>query len=74
MEALDERAWVEEKIRKTAKGWLILKIHKANVWIKDAKTDEVVRQTLIITRTTDGKNEVKYSLSNGVHGNIITYW
>jgi len=65
METLDESAWVEEKIRKTAKGWLVLKIHKTNVWIKDTKTDEVFRQTLIITRTTDGKNEVKYSLSNG---------
>jgi SRSO17 transposase len=65
METLDECAWVKEKIRKTAKGWLILKVHKTNVWLKDTKTGEVFRQTLIITRTTDGKNEIKYSLSNG---------
>jgi SRSO17 transposase len=65
METLEESAWVEEKIRKTAKGWLVLKIHKTNVWLKDTKTGEIFRQTLIITRTTDGKNEIKYSLSNG---------
>jgi len=62
---LDETAWKEEKVRKTAKGWLVLKIHKADVWIKDTNTSEVFRQTLIITRTTDGSDEIKYSLSNG---------
>jgi SRSO17 transposase len=65
MQTLDDSAWIEEKIRKTAKGWLILKIHKTNVWMRDTKTGEVFRQTLIITRTTDGNNEIKYSLSNG---------
>jgi len=65
MGTLDENAWVEEKIRKTAKGWLVLKVHKTNVWMKDTKTGEVFRQTLIITRTTEGANKVKYSLSNG---------
>jgi hypothetical protein len=65
METLDESAWVKEKVRKTAKGWLVLKIHKTSVWMKDAKTGDVFRQTLLITRTTDGKNEIKYSLSNG---------
>jgi hypothetical protein len=62
---VDEGAWVEEKIRKTAKGWLVLKIHKTNVWMRDTKTGEVFRQTLIVTRTTDGCDEIKYSLSNG---------
>jgi SRSO17 transposase len=65
MQSLSETDWVEEKVRKTAKGWLILKIHKTNVWVKDSQTDKVFRQTLIITRTTDGSNKVKYSLSNG---------
>jgi len=65
METLDEMAWVEEKIRKTAKGWLVLKIHKTNVWMRDTNTGEAFRQTLIITRTTDGTNKIKYSLSNG---------
>ena len=65
MQTLDESVWVEEKIRKTTKGWLVLKIHKTNVWMKDTETDEVFRQTLIITCTTDGSDEIKYSLSNG---------
>jgi SRSO17 transposase len=65
LQTLDENDWVEEKIRKTAKGWLILKIHKTSVWIKDSETDQAYRQTLLITRTTDGNNRVKFSFSNG---------
>ena len=65
LQTLTEEDWVEEKIRKTAKGWLILKVHKTDVWIKDTEKDDVFRQTLIITRTTDGCDKVKFSLSNG---------
>jgi SRSO17 transposase len=65
IQTLEEKDWVEEKIRKTAKGWLILKVHKRDVWMKDTENGEVFRQTLIITRTTDGSDEVKFSLSNG---------
>jgi SRSO17 transposase len=65
LQSLDETAGVEEKIRKTAKGWLILKIHKTSVWVQDTEIGQVFRQTLIITRTTDGCDKVKYSLSNG---------
>jgi SRSO17 transposase len=65
LQTLDDTSWVKEKIRKTAKGWLVLKVHKTNVWIKDTETDEVFKQTLIITRTTDGENKIKFSLSNG---------
>jgi SRSO17 transposase len=65
LQTLDEKDWVEEKVRKTAKGWLILNIHKTTVWVKNAEKDEAYRQTLIITRTTDGQNQVKFSFSNG---------
>ena len=65
LQTLDEADWKEEKVRKTAKGWLVLKVHKVDVWVKDSDTSEVFRQTLLITRTTDGSNEIKYSLSNG---------
>jgi SRSO17 transposase len=65
MKSLDEKSWSVEKIRKTAKGWLILKVHKSDVWLKDTQTGEFYRQTLVITVTTDGKEEVKYSISNG---------
>jgi SRSO17 transposase len=66
MQTLDENDWVEEKVRKTAKGWLALKIHKTTVWVKDTEKGDVYRQTLVITRTTDGRDQVKYSFSNGL--------
>ena len=65
LQTLDQAAWQEEQVRKTTKGWLVLKVHKADVWITDTKTNNVFRQTLIITRTTDGTDEIKYSFSNG---------
>jgi SRSO17 transposase len=65
LSTLDEKEWIEEKIRKTDKGWLVLKIHKTTVWIKDSVTNQAYRQTLLITRTTDGSNRVKFSFSNG---------
>jgi len=65
LKTLDENDWVEEKIRKTAKGWLILKVHKTTVWVKDTEKENVFSQTLIITKTTDGPEKVKFSLSNG---------
>ena len=64
LKTLDENAWVVEKVRKTAKGWLILKVHKTDVWLQDTESGNVFRQTLIITVTTDGQEDVKFSISN----------
>jgi len=65
LKTLNESDWTTETIRKTAKGWLRLKVHKASIWTWDGKSDQARRQTLIITQTTDGKNETKFGFSNG---------
>lgn len=63
---LDLGDWkTENKIRKTHKGWKRLSVHLKKVWVCEGESDEVKERTLIITRTMDGKNEIKYSLSNG---------
>lgn len=63
---LDAGDWkIERKIRKTHKGWKRLSVHLKKVWVCEGASDEVKERTLIITRTMDGKREIKYSLSNG---------
>jgi SRSO17 transposase len=62
---LQETDWKKVKVRKTAKGWLKLKVHVRDVWIWDGKEKHARRRTLIITKTMNNKPKVKYSFSNG---------
>jgi len=63
---LDANDWkIENKIRKTHKGWKRLSVHLKKVWVCEGESNEVKERTLIITQTMDGKQETKYSLSNG---------
>lgn len=63
--SVTEKQWKLEEIRDTVKGKLKLYIHKQNVWIWDGKSKKAKNKVLIITKTTDVKPKVKYSLSNG---------
>lgn len=61
--SITEEQWKLEEIRDTVKGKLILQVHKQNVWVWDG--EKIKTKVLIITKTTDRKAKVKYSLSNG---------
>lgn len=63
---LNENDWEEVKVRKTAKGWLKLKVHKVEVWVWNRENNMLKRRTLIISQTIEKKPRVKYSFSNGL--------
>jgi SRSO17 transposase len=65
---LKETDWEKVKVRKTAKGWLKLKVHVVEVWVWDGQEDQARRRTLVITKTHDKKPKTKYSFSNGKPG------
>lgn len=61
---LNASNWQEVKVRKTAKGTKVVKIHLAQVWHWDGEEGKACPRTLIIT--VDQKSgRVKYSFSNG---------
>lgn len=64
-EGLSEKDWTKIKVRKTAKGWLRLKVHVARVWVWNQENGVLKQRTLIISKTIDKKPDVKYSFSNG---------
>ncbi|MCH2085523.1 MAG: IS701 family transposase [Saprospiraceae bacterium] len=59
----DEEWCIENKIRKTHKGWKKLKVHTCKIWL--LQNEQLQELTLLITQTMDGKKETKYSFSNG---------
>jgi len=63
---LKKSDWQKVKIRKTAKGWLRAWIHIKELWVWDGQEEIVRKRTLIIRKPIGKKNEIKYSLSNGV--------
>jgi len=63
---IEEGQWKLEKIRNTTKGKLKLYIYKTTVWTWDKKENKSRQRTLIVSKTTDKKSKVKYSLSNGI--------
>lgn len=65
LSSLQETDWGKVKVRKTAKGWLKLKVHVVGVWVWDGQEKQARRRTLIITKTKDKKPKIKYSFSNG---------
>jgi len=68
MENLDHLDWVKVNVRKTAKGWLKLKVHVVDVWVWDEVDKQARSRTLVITRTKAKRPETKYSFSNGGAG------
>ena len=63
--SLKEGDWKKEKIRKTAKGWLVLKVHTKGIWVWDGAEPEARKRTLVITKTMEKRPKIKYSFSNG---------
>jgi SRSO17 transposase len=64
-DGLKETDWEKAKVRKTAKGWLKLKVHLVDVWVWDGKEKQARRRTLVITKTNENRPKIKYSFSNG---------
>lgn len=62
---LSDGDWEKVKIRKAAKGWIRLHVHKCRVWSWDKKEDRARERTLLISKTTDKNQKIKYSFSNG---------
>lgn len=60
-----ESQWQREEIRDTVKGKLMMLVHKQEIWTWDGKSDKAKKRVLIITKTTDPKPKIKYSISNG---------
>lgn len=63
--SLSEQTWQLETIRDTVKGKLMLHVHKQEIWIWDGKSEKARKRVLVITKTTDQKPKIKYSISNG---------
>jgi len=64
VKGLSEKDWViEKKLRKTHKGWKKLKVHTQSIWI--IENEQIKKLTLVVTQTMDGKQETKFSFSNG---------
>jgi SRSO17 transposase len=57
--------WKLEDIRDTVKGRLRLQVYKKEIWTWDGESEKAKKRVLIITKTTDSKPKVKYSISNG---------
>jgi SRSO17 transposase len=68
MAGLDHLDWAKVKVRKTAKGWLKLKVHVVDIWVWDGVETEARKKTLVITKTKAKRPETKYSFSNGGAG------
>ena len=64
-QAIEEDDWKLEQIRDTSKGKLLLYVYKTEVWTWDGESSQAKKRVLIITKTTDPKPRVKYSISNG---------
>lgn len=64
-EAIPDHEWKLEDIRDTVKGKLRLRVYKTEVWTWDGESTKAKKRVLIITKTTDSKPKVKYSISNG---------
>src|SRR5660398_209689 len=64
-EGILDEDWKLEYIRDTVKGKLLLWVHKREIWAWDGKRSKAKKRVLIITKTTDPKPKVKYSISNG---------
>lgn len=62
---IEDSNWQLEQIRDTTKGKLKLYVYKAQVWTWDGEETKARKRTLIITKTTETKARIKYSLSNG---------
>lgn len=71
MAGLNHIDWCKVKVRKTAKGWLKLKVHVVDVWLWDGKEKEASRRTLVITKTKGKRSKIKYSFSNGGAGTYL---
>lgn len=65
MAGLITKDWQTVKVRKTAKGWLKLNVHVAQVWIWDGEETQARKRALIITKTIDKNPKIKYSFSSG---------
>lgn len=65
IKTLTDEDFTQEKVRKTAKGWKIVKVHTKTVWHWDGKEEKACKRTLVITVG----DKTKYSLSNGEQGN-----
>ena len=63
--SISDKQWKLEEIRDTVKGKLMLHIHKQNIWTWDGKSEKAKKKVLIITKTTEAKPKIKYSISNG---------
>jgi SRSO17 transposase len=61
IKTLEDKDFVTEQIRKTAKGWKRSKVHTVTVWHWDGKEGKACKRTLVITKS----EKIKYSLSNG---------
>lgn len=65
MSSLQKTDWEKVKVRKTAKGWLKLKVHVTCVWVWDGQEEQARQRTLVINKTINKKPKIKYSFSNG---------
>ena len=61
IKTLTTEDFTTEKIRRTAKGWKIAKVHTVTIWQWDGKEENARKRTLLITKS----EKTKFSVSNG---------
>lgn len=64
VKGLTKQDWSKVKVRKMAKGWLVLNVHVCKVWHWDGEEEQARPRTLVITRSRDKQKRTKYSFSN----------
>jgi SRSO17 transposase len=60
LKTLTDKDFTTEKVRQTAKGWKVAKVHTVTVWQWDGKEEKARERTLVITIS----EKTKFSLSN----------
>jgi hypothetical protein len=60
LKTLTDEDFTTEKVRQTAKGWKVAKVHTVTVWQFDGKEEKARERTLVITIS----EKTKFSLAN----------
>lgn len=59
-----EEEWQRLQLRKTTKGYLLVDVLHAHVWVWDGEEKTAQKWRLIVRREVDSPHKIKYSLSN----------
>lgn len=80
IETLTDKDYTTEKVRQTAKGWKVAKVHTVTVWQWDGKEEKARKRTLVITISEktkfslSGANKEEYTNKEWAYFQCSRYW